>query len=144
MGTKNGNVKGIDLLSAPRGLNNGAVFLITFDLLNTATTGGTDTIQLGGAGDDQEVASTQTLAQMIAARVRDGGTCTLDWVGQGNFPGYQAGAALYTTGATLSTDNITGIALQNAASGGSAVSTTSAGWDAAGSVVVGCHFSTAQ
>jgi len=144
MTAKNGNVKGIDLLSAPRGLNEGALFLVTFDLLNTASTGGTDTISLGGGGYDQGVATTQTLAQMIAARVRDGGTCTIDWVGQGNFPGYQAGNALYTTGATLSTGNITGIALQNAASGGSGVSTTSAGWDAAGSVIVGCHFSTAQ
>lgn len=144
MAVKNGNVKGIDLLAAPRGMNNGAVVQVSFDLLNTASTGGTDTITLGGAGYHQGVATTLTLAQMIAAEVRDGGTCTIDWVGQGVVPGLQAGNALYTTGATLSSGNVTSIALQTAPSGGSGVSTTSASWDAAGSLVVGCHFSTAQ
>lgn len=144
MGVKNGNVKGIDLLAAPQGMNKGAVFLVTYDLLNTASTGGTDTITLGGGGYDQGVATTQTLAQMIAARVRDGGTCTIDWVGQGVAPGYQAGNPLYTTGATLSTGNVTSIAIQTAASGGSGQSTTSAGWDSAATLIVGCHFSTAQ
>lgn len=140
-----GNVKGIDLLSSPRGADEGAVFVVTFDLLAQAQVGGTDTIQLGGGGDDQEVAGTQTLAQMIQNRFRSaGGAFTIDWVGGNAFPGLQAGNKLYAQSAATSGGNVTGLKIYNAPSGGAGQNTTSAAWDSAVAIVVGGHFANPQ
>lgn len=141
-----GNVKAVNLLQAPRGMNNGGVALVTFDLINQAQSGsGTDTIQLGGGGYHQGVATTRTLAQLIADELRDGGTCTLDAVMPFGLVGLQAGNALYAGGSpTISSGNVASIGMVTAAGGSSARSTTSATWDAAAGVVVAFHMSTAQ
>jgi hypothetical protein len=149
MATRNGNVKGIDIVFAPGGMGTPTgvcVAVVSFDLLAQAFTGGSDTIQLGGGGYDQGVATTQTLAQMIAARVRDGGTCTLLGVigcGVGR-PGYQAGTPLWAQAAAVSGGNVASLTLNTLPTGGSSQTTTNANWDAAATVAVAFQMSTDQ
>jgi len=139
-----GNVKGINLINGFRGGEKEAVFLITFDLINQSQTGGTDTIQLGGGGYLKGVATTQTLAAMIAAQVRGaGGTFTIDWAGSPAVPGYQAGNPIYPQSAAVSGSNVGSIKTYTTPSGATGQNTTSAGWDSAAGIVVGGHFANA-
>jgi hypothetical protein len=138
MAVRAGNVKGINILGEYRGGEKAVALQVSFDLLNTASTGGTDTITLGNnAGYDQGVANTtQSLAAMIQNRLRGaGGTFTLAAAAP-YIQGYQAGSPLYATGPVVSGGNVTSIAIQTALSGGSGQSTTSAGWDSAASIIV--------
>jgi hypothetical protein len=138
MAVRAGNVKGISNLGSYRGGEKAVVLQVSFDLLNTASTGGTDTITLGNsAGYDQGVANTtQTLAQMIATRVRGSGGAFTIVSATPYVPGYQAGLPLYATGPVVSGGNVTSIAIQTLLTGGSGQNTTSAGWDSAASILV--------
>ena len=127
------NVKGIKFLEEPRGANRQGVALVSFDLVNTPYTGGTDTVTLGGA-------TTATLATMLQNRRRDGRTVTITQVMGGPAPGRQLAATngpdIYVQAATVSAGNLASITLNSAATGGSAVTTTTAAWDAAATVLV--------
>jgi hypothetical protein len=138
MAVRAGNVKGINILGEYRGGEKAVALQVSFDLINTASTGGTDTITLGNsAGYDQGVANTtQTLAQMIANRLRGSGGAFTLVAAAPYVPGYQAGSPLYATGPVVSGGNVTSIAIQTALTGGSGQSTTSAGWDSAASILV--------
>ena len=134
------NVKGIKFLEEPRGANRQGVALVSFDLVNTPYTGGTDTVTLGGAGTENGVATTATLATMLQNRRRDGRTVTITQVMGGPAPGRQLAATngpdIYVQAATVSAGNLASITLNSAATGGSAVTTTTAAWDAAATVLV--------
>jgi len=134
MTTRPANVKSIEFLSSPRGDDHEAILLVSFDLLASAFTGGSDTITLGGAGYENEVATTSTLATMIANRRRDGRTWTLGQV-MGAWCGRQASATngpdFWAQSAAVSAGNITSIVLMSASTGGSNVTTTTGMWDAA-------------
>jgi len=141
MTVRAGNVKGIKFIEEPRGANRQGTALISFDLVNTPYTGGSDTITLGGGGTENEVATTATVATMLQNRRRDGRTVTISQVMGGPAPGRQLAASLngpdlYVQGAALSSGNITGITLNTAAIGGSAVTTVTSAWDAAATVLV--------
>lgn len=139
MATRAGNVKGIKFMESPRGDNKEGIAVITFDLLATAFTGGTDTITLGGAGTENGVATTATVATMLQNRRRDGRTVTLGQV-MGGWAGRQAAATngpdFFVQAPAISSGNITSITLNSAATGGSNVTTTTAAWDAAAAVIV--------
>lgn len=134
MTTRNGNIKGIKFLESPRGPDHEGLLIVTFDLLFTAFTGGTDTIQLGGGGTENGQPTVLTLAQMIANRRRDGRTWTLGQI-IGASPGRQLSATngpdFWAQSAVLSGGNITSIVLMSAPTGGSNITTTIAAWDAA-------------
>jgi hypothetical protein len=141
MATRAANVKGIVVLWEYVASAQGGVALVTFDLVGVPFTGGSDTITLGGAGYDEEVASTDTLAVMMQKRRRDGKTVTITSVASvGPQAGYQAAATngplLYVQSATLSGGNITSITLNTAYTGGSAVTTTTAYWDRPAAVLL--------
>lgn len=140
MTTRSANVKGIDFLAEPLGSDKGGVAIVTFDLLSTAYTGGSDTIQIGGGGYDGEVATTSTLATIMSNRRRDGKTVTLTGAGGTVAPGAQAaatnGPTIYAQAAAVSSGNIISITLQNAATSGSNVTTTTAAWDRALQIAV--------
>ncbi|HEY2516960.1 MAG TPA: hypothetical protein VGI39_39080 [Polyangiaceae bacterium] len=139
MATRNANVKGINFLYEPRGSALEFLAVVTFDLLGVVYTGGSDTIQIGGGGFDAGIATTLTLAQLIQNRRRDGKTVTLYGVFAGP-PGRQAAATngpeLYVQSAAVSTGNIGSIVLFNAITGGSAITATATGWDAAAAIFV--------
>jgi hypothetical protein len=146
MATKFGNVKGIKFLEEPLGANRGGVALISFDIVGGAVyTGGTDTLQLGSASGSQayenEVLSTTalTVATMLQNRRRDGRTVTLDGAMAGPAPGAQAAATngplINVQTPAISAGNIT-LNLFSAATGGSAITTTTATWDRAATVLV--------
>jgi hypothetical protein len=145
MAVRTANVKGISVLGSYRGGEKAVALQVSFDLLATASTGGTDTITLGNnAGYDQGVANTtQSLAQMIANRLRGAGGAFTLVAAAGYVPGYQAGLPLFATGPVVSGGNVTSIAIQTALTGGSAQSTTSAGWDSAASILVVGSFANA-
>ena len=135
------NVKGIKFMEEPRGANRQGTVLVTFDLINTPYTGGSDCITLGGGGTENGVATTLTLAQMIQNRRRDGRTVTLTQAMGGPAPGRQLAASangpdLYTQTVGITSNNVTGVTLLSAGTGGSAVTTTTGAWDAAATVVV--------
>jgi hypothetical protein len=136
MSAKAGNVKGIQWYDGPYGSNNGGVAWVSFDLINTASTGGTDTVTLGGTGYDDGVATTSTLAVIMQNRRRDGKTVTLTSVGAAIAQGLQAGVGLFPQAGTIGGGNITGITLNTAATGGASVSSTSAGWDRAAMLAI--------
>jgi hypothetical protein len=138
MATQYANIKGIDLLQAPAGMNKGALALVTFDMGNVAQSGGgTDTILLGGGGFNQGVANTASLATIIGNRLRNGGAVTLTFVGAPAFPGYYAGAPVYPQAGSISGANVIGIATYTTATGSTGKSTSTATWDAAAGIVVG-------
>lgn len=137
MATRAANVKGIKFLEEPRGSEKGGVALVTFDLLGVAFTGGSDTISIGGAGYDRGTSTSDTLATMIQKQRRDGKTVTLTGVaGASVAPGLQGSTALYVQSAAVSGGNITSAVLKTAASSGSDVSATSAGWDQPAAIAV--------
>jgi hypothetical protein len=136
MAAKTGNIKGIQFFDGPYGSGNGGVAWVSFDLLATGSTGGTDTITLGGGGYDDGVATTSTLAVVMQNRRRDGKTITLTAVGGAIANGLQAGTVLSPQAGSVSTGNITGITLNSAATGGSSATSTTAGWDRAAMVAV--------
>lgn len=141
MATRAGNIKGIKFLEEPLGSEKGGVALVTFDLVNTVFTGGADTITLGGAGTDQGVATTLTLAQMIQNRRRDGKTVTITGVAAASvFPGSQTaatnGPSIFVQAAAQSGGNVTSMTLNTATTAGSAVTTTAAAWDRAAGIAV--------
>lgn len=141
MATRNANVKGITFLWESIGSALGGVALVTFDLVGVAYTGGSDTIQIGGGGYDNEVTTTDTLATIISKRRRDGKTVTLTGVSAvGPQAGYQSaatnGPTIYVQSAALSSGNVASIVLFSAASSGSAITTTTAYWDRPAGIVV--------
>ena len=139
MAAQTGNVKGIKFLESPRGDNKEGLALVTFDLLATAFTGGTDTITLGGGGTENGVSTSATLAAMIQNRRRDGRTVTLGQV-MGGWAGRQAAATngpdFYVQSAAISSGNIASAVLKSAATGGSNVTTTTAAWDIPATIIV--------
>lgn len=139
MATRNANVKGIDFLYEPAGSALEGLAIVTFDLGQTAYTGGSDTIQIGGGGTENGVTTTATLATMIQNRRRDGKTVTLYGVFAGP-PGRQAAATngplLYVQSAAVSTGNIASIVLFSAITSGSAITTAAAYFDAAAAIFV--------
>lgn len=144
MATKQANIKGIVFLSEPLGTTLGGAALVTFDLVGTAYTGGSDTLQIGGGGTDQGVTTSSTLAVLMQNRRRDGKTVTIVAAQPGPAPGSQAaatnGPTLYPQSVSASGGNVT-LNLFSAYSSGSAVTTTTAAWDRAGSIMV--HFTAA-
>lgn len=136
MAAKAANVKGIQFHDGPAGSNNGGVAWVSFDLLATASTGGTDTVSLGGAGYDNGTATTDSLATILQKRRRDGKTLTLTAVGAQLEPGLQAGVKLCPQAGTIGSGSITGVTLNTAATGGSSQSSTSANWDGAAMIAV--------
>lgn len=139
MATQNANVKGIKFMESPRGDNKEGVAVVTFDLVGAAFTGGTDTIQIGGAGTENGVSTTATLATMLQNRRRDGRTVTLGQV-MGGWAGRQAAATngpdFYVQSAAISSGNVASAVLKSAATGGSNVTTTTAAWDVAATILV--------
>jgi hypothetical protein len=136
MAARAGNVKGIMFNDGPLGSEKGGVAWVAFDLIATASTGGSDTITLGGTGQDDGVTSTDSLATMMQKRRRDGKTVTLVAVGGCMEPGQQGSTLLYPQAGTIGSGSITGITLNTAATGGSSASSTSATWDRAGMISV--------
>lgn len=141
------NIKGISLLQAPRGMNNGAIAVVSFDLYGATAWASGDTVELGGGGYNQEVANTASLATIIANRLRNGGSVTL--LGTSSAAavagpitvGYQAGTAIYAnttaTPAAVSSGNITGIILATTATGSTPItSLTTAPFDSACAIAV--------
>jgi hypothetical protein len=130
------NVKGITFNDGPYGSNNGGVAFVSFDLIATASTGGSDTLTLGGTGQDDGVTTTNSLAVIMQNRRRDGKTVTLVAVGGCVANGLQAGTALFPQAGTIGSGSITGVTLNTAATAGSSASSTSAGWDRAAMIAV--------
>ena len=133
------NIYGITQVDA-LGTTDVRTALITFDLANVGFTGGSDTVTFGGAGWVDGVANTLTLAQIIAANLANGGTCTLFDIMRGP-PGSQSTATngpkiFYQGSLSVSTGNVIGLTLNTALTGGSAVTTTAAYWDRAGGIYV--------
>lgn len=146
MATKFANVKGIRFQESPLGDNRGGIALVTFDIVGGAVyTGGADTLQLGSVAGSQAyengVLSTTalTLAQMIQNRRRDGRTVVLDAAMAGPAPGAQAAATngplVNVQAAAIAAGNVT-LNLFNAATGGAAVTTTTAAWDRPSTLMV--------
>lgn len=145
MSTDFGNVKGIKFLEEPMGANRGGVALITFDIVGGGhyTTG--DTLQLGSSSASQAYengnlsATALTLATMIQNRRRDGRTVVIDQAMGGPAPGAQAAATngplVYPQSVAVSGGNVT-CTLFNAPTGGSQLTTTTAVWDRAATIVV--------
>lgn len=140
MAAKSANVGGIVFHDGPSGSNNGGVAFVSFDLINTASTGGTDTVTLGGGGQDDRVTTTSTLAVIMQNRRRDGKTVTLTGVGGCVSQGYQTISGvetpIYPQSGSVSSGNITGITLNTAATGGSSQSTTTSGWDREATIAI--------
>lgn len=130
------NVKGIQFNDGPYGSNNGGFAVVSFDMINQAVTVTTDTVTLGAGGYDDGVATTNSLAVIMQNRRRDGKTITLTAVGGCYANGLQAGVSLYPQAGTIGTGSITAVTLNTAATGGSSVGSTSAGWDRAAMFVV--------
>lgn len=146
MAVKFGNVKGIKFLEEPRGANRAGVAIISFDIVGGAVyTGGADTLQLGSAAVSQayENGALSTVAllvsTMIQNRRRDGRTVVLTQAMGGPAPGNQASATngpiIHSQAVTISAGVIS-LNLFNAATGGSAITTTTAQWDFAGTLMV--------
>jgi hypothetical protein len=140
MATKSANVKGIKFMEEPVGADKGGVAMVTYDLTGgTVYTGGADTLQLGGGGFENGVATIATLATMIQNRRRDGKTITVYAAAPGPVPGLQPaatnGPTLYAQTVASSAGNVT-LNLFSAPTSGSAITTTAASWDRAASVVV--------
>ena len=139
MAVRNANVKGVKFIESPRGDNKQGIAVVTFDLIATAFTGGSDTITLGGGGTENGVSTSLTLAQMLQNRRRDGRTVTLGQV-MGGWAGRQAGSTngpdFYVQNAAISTGNVASATLQSAATGGSNVTTTTSPWDVAATIIV--------
>lgn len=141
MATRQANLKGVKFLEEPLGSEKGGVALITFDLLNTVFTGGSDTISIGGGGTDAGVTTSSTLAVLMQNRRRDGKTVTITGVAAASvFPGSQAAATngplIYCQAAATSGGNVTSITLKTATTGGSDVTTTAASWDRAAGIAL--------
>jgi hypothetical protein len=147
MATKFGNVKGIKFMEEALGLgqNRSGIALVTFDIVGGAVyTGGSDTLQLGSASGSQAyengVLSTValTVATMLQNRRRDGRTVTLVQC-MGGWCGAQAAATngpnIFAQTVAVSSGNLT-LNLFNAATGGSAITTTTAAWDRAATLLV--------
>jgi hypothetical protein len=136
------NIKGIKFLEEPNGADKGGVALVSFDLLNTIYTATSDTVTLGGAGYENGVSTTDTLATMIQNRRRDGKTVTITGVAAASVsPGRQAAATngplLYARLAAVSGGNLGSITLFNALlTGGSECTCTAAAWDQAATLAV--------
>lgn len=146
MATRQANVLSVRFVDSPMGVTIGSIVLVSFDLQGVAYTGGADTVQLGGGGTDSRVATTLTLAQIIAARARDGRTYTIYGVSAVSVaPGNQAaatnGPAIYVQSAAISTGNIT-CNLFSAITAGSAITTTSGAWERAAAIALVVQAST--
>lgn len=139
MSVRNANVKGVQFYDGPAGSLNGGVAWVSFDLIGTASTGGSDTIQLGGGGYDDGNATTSNLVTIMQNRRRDGKTIVLLWAGGQVEQGFQGGVALCPQGAAVSGSNIISITINTAPTGGSSQSTTSATWDRAAMIAVGYY-----
>lgn len=129
MAARSANVQGVNFFDGPLGSEKGGVAWISFNLINLASTGGSDTISLGGGGYDGGASSTDSLATMLQKRRRDGKTVTLTAVGGCVSPGAQGSTLLYPQSGTIGSGNITGITLNTAATGGSSASSTTSTWD---------------
>lgn len=138
MATRFANILGITDLTEPRGTERTVVALVTFDLNGTAYTGGADTVQLGGGGTDGRQTTALTLAQIIQNRRRDGKTVTIAG-GAAGPAGYQSvatnGPNISAQSVATSGGNVT-LNLFSAAVAGSAITTTSAGWEAPMTIAV--------
>jgi len=138
MATRFATIKGVKIVESPMGTEKGATVFVSFDLAGTAYTGGSDTVQLGAGGTDGTLAiGSLTLAQVIAQNhARDGKTYTIQGVAASPNvqPGNQAAATngplIYAQGAATSGGNVT-LNLFSAPSAGSAITTTSGGWERA-------------
>ena len=139
MAARAANVKGVKFDDGPAGSNNGGVAYISFDLLNQAYTGGTDTITLGGGGYDNGTATTNTLVQILQNRRRDGKTIVLLSAGGQVENGYQGALSLCPQAAAVSGSNVASITLNTAPTGGSSQTTSSANWDRAAMISVGYY-----
>ena len=139
MATKYANIKSVTFNDGHLGPEHGGVAFISFDMLATATTGGTDTVQLGGGGYDEGVATTSTLAALLKARRQDGKTVTIFDAMPGRFTGSQAAATngpeIFLQTVAASGGNVTAV-LKTAYTAGSDVSTTVAAWDRACGITV--------
>lgn len=139
MATRNANVKGVQVERASQSPQGACLATVSYDLLATAYTGGADTVQLGGGGYDNGTATTLTLAQLIQNHRRNGKTVAIVAATAAVDPGRQGAATngplLYPQSVATSAGNVT-LNLFNAFSSGSAVTTTAAGWDAAGQITV--------
>jgi hypothetical protein len=137
MAVQNANVKGIKFIESPRGDNKTGIAVVTFDV--AAAVAGADTVQLGGAGTENGVATTATLATMFQNRRRDGRTVTLGQV-MGGWAGKQTGSTngpdIYVQTPAISAGNVNAIALKSAATGGSAITTLASAWDAPAALMV--------
>jgi hypothetical protein len=138
MATIFANIKGVTALAVPRTLQGGGVAIVSFDLAGTAQAGGgTDTIQLGGGGSTQGVPTTQTLAEIIAARVRNNKAVTLTSAMGPVQPGYQGGIALYPQAPSVDGGNAIGIGLYTLPIAGAPQSSPAGTWDAAAVIAIG-------
>lgn len=136
MAARAGDVLGINFLTEFAGSEKGGVALVSFDMINQGVTGASDTITLGGGGQDSRVTSTDTLAVMIQKRRRDGKTVTLTGAAGCVAPGLQAGVQIFPQLAAVSAGNVISITVNTAASGGATINTTSAAWDRAAVIAV--------
>lgn len=137
MAARAANIQGIKFDDGPAGSNWGGKATVTFDLIGTAYTGGTDTVTLGGGGYDERVATTLSLAAIMQARRRDGKTIVLTGVGGCQEPGYQGAVVLAPQAAALSgTTNVVSITLNTLPSGGASSTSTSANWDRCAAIEV--------
>ena len=140
MATRNANILGVKFDDYYRGGAYGGVATVDFDLLSAAFTGGTDTIQLGGAGYVNGVANTDTLAVILSKQRRDGKTVTLTGVAPGG-AGSQAAATngpnLFVQAAALSAGNVISATLNTTTpTGGSAVTAAASSWELPASLAV--------
>jgi len=138
MATKFANIKGIKFDEGHLGSERGGVAVITFDCL-VVYTGGTDTIQFGGGGNDEGVVTALSLAAIMQNRRRDGKTVTLYGATSGPIPGLQVGGTntteVDTQTVAVSGANVTAN-LFNAPTAGAACTTLASAWDRPCSIVV--------
>lgn len=119
------NILGVTWLSEFAGADKGGVAIVSFDLNSVAATAG-DTIKLGASGYDDGVATTSTLAAILATRRRDGKTVTLTGVAGTVAPGAQGSTLFYPWSAAVSAGNVQSIVMSysSTSAAGSAVAST--------------------
>ncbi len=136
------DIKGIKFLEEPNGSEKGGVALITFDLHSVAYTATSDSIQIGGAGWENGVANTATLAAIMQGRRRDGKTITLTGCSAAAIsPGLQAaatnGPSLYGRLLAVATANLGSMTVfDTPLTGGSECTCAASAWERPMSVIV--------
>ena len=142
MATRFATVKGAKFEDSFIDYSSGGIAYVSFDVAGTVYTGGSDTVQLGGGGFDGTLATSATLAVILATNHRrDGRTMTIQGVGSvswasGNCSLATNGPQVFAQSVATSGGNVT-LNLFNAITGGSAITTTAAApWERACTILV--------